>query len=339
MRISAQFGALVLAITFVTAAQASIENPARRYQDALASLDRSIGSAPHELGAYQLKATLLLQLSRQIEAAGVAEAVIMANPNAPEAYTIASGIYARLDLREKAIDVINRSISLAPGGQLGAEMLVRRAAMREPDDFVRREEDITTALKLEPTNLSALFGKAALEYDRGDFASAAQSYIQIREVDGNKPGTLNLLGFALYRSGHTAEADQIFEQARTLARNSQTLSALCWGKVSFNVALDRALEECQAALKLDPDEPHVLDSRGMIYLRMGRFKEARSDFDRALRQFPQQANSLFARAVLRARTGDWDGARKDAQAALRLWPHAAETFQRWGIEVPERIIS
>jgi tetratricopeptide (TPR) repeat protein len=299
-------------------------------------LNRIIEKSPNLLRAYQVKASILLSMDRQAEAATVADEVVAANPEQTEAYHIAASIYAALDFRDKALAMIDRWIKIRPHA-IDPEALVMRASMRRWDDFDERESDVSTVLRANPEYLSGLYAKGELEYDRGEFTAAVQTYTKIRKLGQDAPVTLNLLGFSLFRAGQLKKADEVFEIAREHSHDRSTLSSLCWGKVTFGIALDRALEECNAALVYTPDNPNILDSRAMIYLRLGNFDLALADYDRALKHSPSQANSLFGRAIVRARQGQADLARADAQAARRLWPDVDDSYRKWAIPIPHEI--
>jgi tetratricopeptide (TPR) repeat protein len=114
---------------------------------------------------------------------------------------------------------------------------------------------------------------------------------------------------------------------------------LCYEKAVAGVALEMALKECNRSLSLLPDTPATLDSRATVYLQMGRFKEARTDYDLALAKFPAMAPSLLGRAIARLRLGDGEGAKADAAAARKASANIVETMRARGIDVPPELAS
>ena len=191
-------------------------------------------------------------------------------------------------------------------------------------------------MRFEPDNVRALYFRAALEEDQGNFGSAARTYARIRELNGDDPGLVNQVGMALARAGRHGEANAAFDEARKRAGDAQMLNTLCWGKAIENVALERAVEECNASLELR-DHPATRDSRAMVYLRMGRLEEALDDFNSVLANQPGLAISLFGRAITRVMMGDLAGARSDAREARRIWPDVDQAFRTYGMAIPAEL--
>jgi tetratricopeptide (TPR) repeat protein len=85
-------------------------------------------------------------------------------------------------------------------------------------------------------------------------------------------------------------------------------------------------------LRLVPNDPGTLDSRGFTFLKLGRFEQAIADYDAALTRNPRQPSSLYGRGQARLRTQkDPEGARADLAAAKALDPDVAAEFARYGL--------
>src|SRR5882762_2996649 len=96
--------------------------------------------------------------------------------------------------------------------------------------------------------------------------------------------------------------------------------------------LEEALADCNEALRLAPDDPGSLDSRGFTYLKLGRFEQAIVDYNAALARSPREPGSLYGRGLARLRAQrDPDGGRADLAAAKALDPGIAEEFARYGL--------
>jgi regulator of sirC expression with transglutaminase-like and TPR domain len=104
------------------------------------------------------------------------------------------------------------------------------------------------------------------------------------------------------------------------------LNTVCYTLAVVNVALDHALEACNRALELMPHDANFLDSRALVYLRLGRLEAALSDYDLALKFRPHSAYSLYARGLVLARLGRSGPAAEDHADALRLDATIAEYF-------------
>ncbi|MFK5108591.1 hypothetical protein ACI394_29055, partial [Klebsiella pneumoniae] len=82
--------------------------------------------------------------------------------------------------------------------------------------------------------------------------------------------------------------------------NPDILNLQCWLKGTRQVMLDSALKDCTRAIELSESTAGALDSRAMVWYRLGRDDEALADLDAALDAQPGLASSLFMRAVIAA---------------------------------------
>jgi tetratricopeptide (TPR) repeat protein len=104
----------------------------------------------------------------------------------------------------------------------------------------------------------------------------------------------------------------------------------CWVGGKLGGDLEAALTECNKSLALREDgDTH--DSRGLIYLKQGRFGEARADYDIALKEDPKSASSLFGRGIARRRLDDVAGGNADMAAAKAIDPQIADAYAKYGL--------
>ena len=114
--------------------------------------------------------------------------------------------------------------------------------------------------------------------------------------------------------------------------NPALLNGRCWVRGTANVALDGALKDCTKAIELDDSPAAALDSRAMVYFRMGRFDDALTDLSAALDTNPDLAGSLFLEGMVLhrlGRRGDGDGAL--ARARL-IDPTVDRTYALYGLK-------
>ena len=86
------------------------------------------------------------------------------------------------------------------------------------------------------------------------------------------------------------------------------------------------------ALSLKPNDAAALDSRGLIYLKMGQLESAINDYSSALRIEPALATALYGRGLARIKKGDATGGNADLAAAAKLEKKIAENFLHYGIQ-------
>ena len=84
--------------------------------------------------------------------------------------------------------------------------------------------------------------------------------------------------------------------------------------------LDKALADCNTALRLRPGTANMLDSRGLVRLRMGDLDKAIADYDAALATAPKMAWSLYGRGVAEQRKGLTSRGEADIAAAAAINP-------------------
>jgi tetratricopeptide (TPR) repeat protein len=74
-----------------------------------------------------------------------------------------------------------------------------------------------------------------------------------------------------------------------------------------------------------------LASRGFVYLKLGRPREAIADYDTEIKVNPGNPYSLFGRGIAKRVIGDPAGARADIAAATVIDPAITETMAKLGV--------
>ncbi|MCM8556459.1 DUF3857 domain-containing protein [Sphingomicrobium sediminis] len=131
----------------------------------------------------------------------------------------------------------------------------------------------------------------------------------------------NQYAIALSANGRGEEAETIWAELRDDANDAQSLNQLCWDKAVAGVALDRALEECDASVALGRQASN-LDSRALVHLRLGNFDMAEADYDEAIELAGEDgiASSQYGRFLLMERLGKTEEAEAARAEALDLYP-------------------
>lgn len=111
------------------------------------------------------------------------------------------------------------------------------------------------------------------------------------------------------------------------ARRTQALDGACCARALAGRDLDTGLRDCNAALRSVPGTPGILDSRGLVELRLGALDKAKSDFDAALARQPRLPWSLYGRGLISHHAGD----EADIAAAIAIRPAIADDVARYGI--------
>lgn len=108
-------------------------------------------------------------------------------------------------------------------------------------------------------------------------------------------------------------------------------ASLCWQRAVRGRPLDRALEDCNAALKSEPDNMQWRDLRGFLYFKMGRYPDALADLDMVVKANARDAAGLFIRGIVKRRAGDVTGGNADIDAAKIADFHVADAYAVYGV--------
>ncbi|MBV8972343.1 MAG: tetratricopeptide repeat protein, partial [Sphingomonadaceae bacterium] len=113
--------------------------------------------------------------------------------------------------------------------------------------------------------------------------------------------------------------------------NADLLNARCWTKATLGVQLDTALKDCSKAIELGAPTAATLDSRAMVFLKMGRLDDALTDINAALAERPNQAASLFVRGVIETKLGNKAAAADDLAGARFISPRIDDEYRDYGV--------
>lgn len=175
-------------------------------------------------------------------------------------------------------------------------------------------------------------------------------YSMILSEAGKTPQGLALLDDAIAAGGER-KATLLAGKAHLLARLQQAEPALtaieaaiaakpgdagllnsrCWIKATLGVQLTTALKDCTKALELGNDGAATLDSRAMVFFKLGRFDDALTDIDAALLDRPDQAGSLYLRGAIEARLGAKAKSDDDLTGARTDSPRIDEEYANYGV--------
>ncbi len=94
---------------------------------------------------------------------------------------------------------------------------------------------------------------------------------------------------------------------------------------------DRAIEDYDQAIKLDPNFARAFNNRGAMYERKGEFDRAIQDFDKAIALNPEYAEAFNNRGLAYHKKGESDRAIQDFDRAIKLKPNFARAFGNRGL--------
>ena len=243
---------------------------------------------------------------------------------------------ARRDF-EHALADLTRACELAPDN---AQYFYQRAIVyrdnKQPD---LEMADLNRALQLKSDDTAALSERASLRLSRRDDAGAIPD---LDALDRTLPKENDMRLFLAQAYGHVGlSAPSIAQYGLWIqfhsedARMPEALNSRCWDRALQGENLAEALADCNRALKLagkaSPLTGRVLDSRGLVRLRMGDYDKSITDYDESLKQRPKNAWSLYGRGLAKLRKSKVAEGEADMAAATALWAPIGDEFKRHGM--------
>ena len=195
--------------------------------------------------------------------------------------------------------------------------------------------DLDLALKLDPRAIDARITRAAFhsgDDDRGPARADADSADKLRAPASDRRFDLA----DIYESIDAFEPalgqyDQWIRAHPDDNRRAIALNGRCWTRAQMGRDLDKALDDCNTAIRLRPGEAAFLDSRGMVQLRLGNLDRAIADYDAALAKVHDIAWSLYGRGLAKQRKGLKAEGDADIAAAVKLDAKLPERARKLGI--------
>jgi tetratricopeptide (TPR) repeat protein len=286
-----------------------------------------IAANPTMIDMYLLRANMLLGRAPVDEIAAVAASLEKAVPAEAHAHLVAALIYQKIGRTAEADKAFERALSIKPQ----AYIYLARAAARPKANISARTADIERAIKLEPQSLGAKMAMGELLDETRDYARAIETWSAVLAMDPKTSSALIARGVDYARTGQQAFAEKDFAASRSADPSASNLNGLCWKKATANLMLASALADCDAALAKSPTSRAILDSRGFVLFRLGRFDDAIVAYDAALAKAPREPASLFGRGLAYAARGDKAKADADFTAAAAITSEIDEEFAGYGL--------
>lgn len=192
--------------------------------------------------------------------------------------------------------------------------------------------DCSAAIAYDPDNAGPYKFRGAAYLFQGRYAQALDDFDRALALDPRDPDSFAGRGETFRMLREFPKAIAAFGEAIALApKNPHYWNARCWMRVEAKMQLPRALTDCSTALRLDPGFAPALDSRGFVYLRMGKYAHAIRDYDRAIGLRPDYPTALFGRGIAKLRLGRIAAGRVDIARARAIDPDVDGFFAAMGV--------
>jgi tetratricopeptide (TPR) repeat protein/predicted aspartyl protease len=257
-----------------------------------------------------------------------------AEPTDASGYARRGAVLASSGKFDAAIADFDKAIALAPSD---ADYLLQRARARLSNrQLLLGAADLDKSIALDPKDAEARLTRAQLRRGTRDPAGALDD---LKAADENLASSaqLRLRLAGLYSALDAPEQaltnyDLWLKSHPEDVGRAEALNGRCWARGLLNRELDKALSDCEAALRLRPGSAAFLDSRALVRLRRGELEKALADYDATVKASPREAWSLYARGLVARRLGKVAEADADKAKALEINPNIAARIKRYHIE-------
>lgn len=233
------------------------------------------------------------------KARDVFEAKTLANPDDSQARLAWAQSMVILEKYENASSILREGLArtslttyrsvLAAVHATWSEAVARKA----PTDLPTRMRILETGLHYEPDNVQVLQSYLTLLTFGGQQADAARTTLRRLLAEGKGSATLCfVLGTDCSMRGELAEGQALFEQAvRQAPQFAALANNLAWVlSQGTSNDLPRALALANLAVDKVPRNPHFRDTRGRVFMRLGRWSDALQDMLLAHQALPPSAS-------------------------------------------------
>lgn len=220
--------------------------------------------------------------------------------------------------RDKARKAADQAIKLlAEDKDSLAEAFLVRGQLQETEEA--RLKDFDKAVELSPEQPKVWQTRAFYFLSQGQVEKAVADLDSLLKRDGDNLLARLAIAETLLKLDKVDDAmkhvNRVIEDEPNVI--ALKLRAQLW---SVQEKFDKALEDVEAALKLEPSDLELILMRARLYHLEDRNALAKTDVERVLRQLPDFAPALDLRSSIEATMGDYEAAVHDVNTLLKRDP-------------------
>jgi tetratricopeptide (TPR) repeat protein len=189
----------------------------------------------------------------------------------------------------------------------------------------------------QPDHIRALMTRAELRIAANESADARADLDTVDKSAAQQADIRYQLGFAYQRVNLQPSAIAQFDlwipahddDARLVnARNGR-----CRARAILGQDLAFALKDCNFAVShsLKGSNSEMLDTRGLVRLRMGDYDKAIDDYDAALKIAPQNAGARYGRGIAKLKKNKTTEGEADIAEAVKIAAGVADAYKSAGL--------
>jgi predicted aspartyl protease len=139
-----------------------------------------------------------------------------------------------------------------------------------------------------------------------------------------EPQSVVQSAYKQYAAQRIAELDHLLTSDPD---NVQGLSSRCYTRAAVKSNLDKALADCDQAIRLMPGNPDILEVRAFVLYQQGNYQQALDTYNATLALKPEIASALFVRGCAKGKLGDVAGKDADIAAAKAIQANIEIVFK------------
>lgn len=300
-----------------------------RYDDAVIELSRALRQAPGNAFALGKRAQAYLALKQYDRALRDIDTLFIGREDSDEFKLMRIGVLEAAGRIDEADAMISALMASQPDD---ASLKLQRIGFL---NRVGREEQAETEMDAlaasMPSDRKILLNQAVLKLDRGKAQIAIDMLDKVLPLYADKPqNVLTYRAAAAIDLGQLDLAERDFATVRAhAASDAEVLNGLCWTAALKGVLLDQALKDCDAALAVSPNTPHILDSRARVLLQMGDATAALTVYDAVLVASPDLVGAQYGRGLALEALGRIEEGRSEQAAAIARSPSVVDNFKAY----------
>jgi len=270
---------------------------------------------------------------QQIEGCnGLLAAGSLSDEDKPYVIAMRGWSYHELKDYDRALADFSEKIRLQPDAADGYGW--RGGVYFDKGEYDHALADYTWAIHLGPEELDTpvwYHDRGMVKRELGDLAGALRDYDEALERSPDAQTYVGR-GYVYFDQKKYERAIEDFSMAIELGTNeSSNWNERCWARAVWGEQLEEAMDDCDQALWIDPENSYAYDSRGLVHLRLGNWDSALLDYQSA-RDIDPAASAYFGHGIALKRLGNDEEAAADFAKAAEIDPKIAETYAGYGIK-------
>lgn len=329
--------------------------------EAVNDLDKAIELEPKDVIARTLKAEVYFNSGMYPEAAKECEAALSLDPNFVGAQVLRTRAHIRMKDFNKALEEANALLALTPKSP--EPLLLRGAAYEGLGKTQEAVADLTAAVTADPKMTKAYYYRAKAYADAGQYDKSVDDFSKAIELEPTFRPALLGRAWSKFKLGKSDQAiedasdaiqfdvDMLKAQNKFIGEKQNVADITPDPEYNWGLHIEEDLKNAvllyDAVLKEKPGDAETSRDRGIAYMHLGKYREAKRDFDvanRGLPVNPSDFSGLGSEDAYNAAkveyklgneemtNGNYDKSLEHYQNALQKYPQYARAWHNMAID-------